>query len=970
MPVLASFLVAVIICAATSAFGAFSGDCDGSGTVTIAEVQNAVNMNLDPGLADICVDIDEDGIVTQSEVQLVVDAFLGPVSLPVGIVGQGAYVVEGDSAPKSVSLRVRLTKAYEAQVSIDWATADGTALAGSDYVQNSGTVIFAVGETEKTIPLQIIGDSAVEPNPREIFKVLFSNPGGAPLATPSIFVTIEDDDRTTIGASGGIARIGVGAVTIHALAGALAADTTFSATSAADADPLIVGAAYTILPAATSFTARTTLAITYPNLSPSLPASELTLARWDGNAWLPLPGSHVDTTAQTVSAGIDATGIYAVIDGRNKSLNIAYVVETPAAANEFTTVAAATTYVCTQQGRGRVIIRRSPVTIGSFSPLCAASLEREEATPVTIAGATTVSSASPISFSGFTFGGVVTFTAGSDLTLRNNQFASTVDIFLDPSPPAAAAAPIAFFAPSADGCSHSGTVNFSGNTSAGPLSLSVVGGAGYCGNTNVSDSLIPSFSVSAATWAKMTGEARLDIERLQIDELIVNVTAEGNARAFLGEVNAGKMIVQKDIAAGISGPRVDMMNVDVTFDAALMLKGGGSLRFSNKGIRIRKEYSFELLDGLFQGEVHGDIGASTLGAFSAGLGGSGIVNLVDGVSIEGRADYKINEGLRDGIVDSCNTSYGGGVSVDASKLPLNLPFNLSVSGGKCTDVTGTVGIVGIGIGIPLGSPVEFAPAAAPAAPATPVGLNIDGFNINSGSTGLAALKNGIHIDLENRTDPIEIKNTTFSVGQASAIVVQNAKGTVLIEGNTVTDANVGIMLENIAGQVTIDTNAITSDIGIYPGNNVQLTTITNNTISAGTLGLNLFGTSSVGSRRTTATGNIISVPGGMALSLMSQTILDFRVNMVVGDINATAWGYTAAATITGNSIQGQLADNPMIPVLTSDPGGQGMDPEVDIATNVDWTGNGCADYPPSLDQKDEFGVCLGEDGLSPAVAPL
>ena len=53
------------------------GDCDASGTVTIAEVQSAVNMflGLRPVLA--CVDMDGNGQVSISEVQKVINAFLG-----------------------------------------------------------------------------------------------------------------------------------------------------------------------------------------------------------------------------------------------------------------------------------------------------------------------------------------------------------------------------------------------------------------------------------------------------------------------------------------------------------------------------------------------------------------------------------------------------------------------------------------------------------------------------------------------------------------------------------------------------------------------------------------------------------------------------------------------------------------------------------------------------------------------------
>jgi photosystem II stability/assembly factor-like uncharacterized protein len=53
------------------------GDCDGNGTVSIAEVQGAIDMflGLKPVLA--CVDLDNSGVVTISEVQKVVNSFLG-----------------------------------------------------------------------------------------------------------------------------------------------------------------------------------------------------------------------------------------------------------------------------------------------------------------------------------------------------------------------------------------------------------------------------------------------------------------------------------------------------------------------------------------------------------------------------------------------------------------------------------------------------------------------------------------------------------------------------------------------------------------------------------------------------------------------------------------------------------------------------------------------------------------------------
>jgi photosystem II stability/assembly factor-like uncharacterized protein len=53
------------------------GDCDGNGTVTIAEVQSAINMFLGLKPVQACVDLDNSGVVTISEVQKVINAFLG-----------------------------------------------------------------------------------------------------------------------------------------------------------------------------------------------------------------------------------------------------------------------------------------------------------------------------------------------------------------------------------------------------------------------------------------------------------------------------------------------------------------------------------------------------------------------------------------------------------------------------------------------------------------------------------------------------------------------------------------------------------------------------------------------------------------------------------------------------------------------------------------------------------------------------
>jgi len=80
-------------------------------------------------------------------------------------------------------------------LSVDYATADGTALAGKDYTASSGTLTFAAGETSKTIQIPITNDSTTEEN--ETFTLSLRNtPTLESLGAPStLLITIQD--RTT-----------------------------------------------------------------------------------------------------------------------------------------------------------------------------------------------------------------------------------------------------------------------------------------------------------------------------------------------------------------------------------------------------------------------------------------------------------------------------------------------------------------------------------------------------------------------------------------------------------------------------------------------------------------------------------------------------------------------------------------------------------------------------------------------------
>jgi len=105
-----------------------------------------------------------------------------------------AQVVEGNSGTATLPFVVTLHKASTKPVSVGYATADGTATAGSDYLAASGTVAFKPGEMSKTINVTVNGDTTIEPD--ETLTLSLSNPVNAKLATASATGTISTDDKS------------------------------------------------------------------------------------------------------------------------------------------------------------------------------------------------------------------------------------------------------------------------------------------------------------------------------------------------------------------------------------------------------------------------------------------------------------------------------------------------------------------------------------------------------------------------------------------------------------------------------------------------------------------------------------------------------------------------------------------------------------------------------------------------------
>ena len=101
-------------------------------------------------------------------------------------------VTEGNSGTTAATFTVTLSAASTSPVTVTYATANGTATAGSDYTATGGTVTFPAGSTTQTLTVTVNGDTTVEPN--ETFFVNLSGAAGATIAEAQGIGTITNDD--------------------------------------------------------------------------------------------------------------------------------------------------------------------------------------------------------------------------------------------------------------------------------------------------------------------------------------------------------------------------------------------------------------------------------------------------------------------------------------------------------------------------------------------------------------------------------------------------------------------------------------------------------------------------------------------------------------------------------------------------------------------------------------------------------
>ena len=176
-----------------------NGSADAGSDYTTAS--GTINFAAGTTSQQITVDVNGDTTVEGDETFTV--NLNSPVQATI-LDGQGLGTIEEDDQRLSISnvtvdedagnatFTVSLTGASSQTVSVNYGTANGSAIAGSDYTATSGTLNFTPGQTSKTIDVPITDDSLDENT--ETFTVNLSSPVNAGIDDGSGLGTITDND--------------------------------------------------------------------------------------------------------------------------------------------------------------------------------------------------------------------------------------------------------------------------------------------------------------------------------------------------------------------------------------------------------------------------------------------------------------------------------------------------------------------------------------------------------------------------------------------------------------------------------------------------------------------------------------------------------------------------------------------------------------------------------------------------------
>src|SRR3954471_5098218 len=138
-------------------------------------------------------------LVTSLAVDKIVTARVTSTPLP-ALTASDVSMPEGSGGLATATVHVNLDKPSGRPITVDYATAPGSAADGADFSPRSGRLAFAPGETSKTVDVTVAADAAGEPD--EDFFLNLTAPSSATIADGQARVVLADDD-TPRGGPGG-----------------------------------------------------------------------------------------------------------------------------------------------------------------------------------------------------------------------------------------------------------------------------------------------------------------------------------------------------------------------------------------------------------------------------------------------------------------------------------------------------------------------------------------------------------------------------------------------------------------------------------------------------------------------------------------------------------------------------------------------------------------------------------------------
>jgi hypothetical protein len=156
-------------------------------SVSETSFEAIVPANLPAGSYDLVVTNASDRAAVRTGALIV-------ASPPTVFFGAQDFSVNENGGEAIITVRISQSPS-SGSVSVDFQTADGTAVAGTDYQATAGSLTFALGQTSQTFKVIIFDNAINEPNDNKTVILTLSNVTNGILGTPSTAtLTIRDNE--------------------------------------------------------------------------------------------------------------------------------------------------------------------------------------------------------------------------------------------------------------------------------------------------------------------------------------------------------------------------------------------------------------------------------------------------------------------------------------------------------------------------------------------------------------------------------------------------------------------------------------------------------------------------------------------------------------------------------------------------------------------------------------------------------